>query len=130
MTDYHVNVTIKFRMDFNGTGEMNILAFPNVVKAFGEHISSVFHNNNDIESYITGDLNFDLNCPFATLKYVFSCYDENEEEAESFAEYVLDKTVKSELESFGCKIIKMNFEAEEADMSWYDKFEDAIFGVV
>ena len=36
--------------------------------------------------------------------------------------------VKKELESFGCKIRKIDCKAEEADMSWLDALEDQIFG--
>ncbi len=41
------------------------------------------------------------------LEYTFSCHDENEAEAESFSEYSV-QCVKKELESFGCKIRKID----------------------
>jgi len=61
------------------------------------------------------------------LEYTFSCHDENEAEAESFSAYCV-RCVQKELEGFGCKIRKIDCKAEEADMSWLDELEDAIFG--
>ena len=48
-------------------------------------------------------------------------------EAESFSTYSV-QCVQEALEEFGCKIRKIECKAEEADMTWLDRLEDAIFG--
>ena len=35
---------------------------------------------------------------------------------------------RKKLEAFGCKVGKIDCKAEEADMTWLDQLEDAIFG--
>lgn len=130
MLDYDVKVTIKFRLSFDPEGEMNSLAIPQVFEGFAEHVRDTFEIWEDgfFSNYINSNLDFGLNFPHVTLTYNFSCHDESPEEAESFAEYVLSKDFKECLTSFGCEITKMTFEAEEADMSWYDEFEARLFG--
>ena len=54
-------------------------------------------------------------------------HDENEAEAESFSAYCV-RGIQDKLEEFGCKIRKIDCVAEEADMTWLDRLEDAIFG--
>ena len=61
------------------------------------------------------------------MEYTFTCHDESKEEAESFSDYCV-KSVRKDLESFGCKLTGTHCTAEEADMTWQDRMEDAVFG--
>lgn len=126
--DYDVTTMVKFRLDFDGNGEMNLLALPDVQRAFASHVQKVFQANDTLRDYVTSDLDFSFDGRHCGLKYTFSCFDENEAEAESFSQYCVRK-VQKELESFGCKLLDINCTTEEADMTWLDQLEDAIFGL-
>ena len=102
--DYDVQTKVSFRLDFDGSGEFNMLLLPDIQKQFVQHVKKVYEKDD-----------------------TFSCHDENKAEAESFSDYCV-RGVQKELEGFGCKIRKIDCKAEEADMSWYEAFEDAVFG--
>ena len=93
-----------------------------------QHVKKVYEKDDTLGSgYVSSDLNFHFDGRMVQLEYTFSCHDENEAEAESFSDYCV-RGVKKELEGFGCKIRKIDCKAGEADMSWLDALEDAIFG--
>ena len=127
--DYDVQTTVNFRLDFDGSGEFNILLLPDIQKQFVQHVKEVFERDDTLGKsyYVTSDLNFHFDGRMVQLEYTFSCHDENEAEAESFSAYCV-RDVQEALEGFGCKIRKIDCKAEEADTSWLDQLEDAIFG--
>ena len=126
--DYDVQTKVSFRLDFDGSGEFNMLLLPDVQKQFVQHVKEVYERDDTLgNGYISSDLNFHFDGRNVQLEYTFSCCDENEAEAESFSAYCV-RCVQKELEGFGCKIRKIDCKAEEADMSWLDELEDAIFG--
>ena len=126
--DYDVQTKVSFRLDFDGSGEFNMLLLPDIQKQFVQHVKKVYEKDDTLGSgYVSSDLNFHFDGRMVQLEYTFSCHDENEAEAESFSDYCV-RGVQKELEGFGCKIRKIDCKAEEADMSWLDALEDAIFG--
>ena len=125
--DYEVLTKVSFRLDFDGNGEMNLLLMPEIRHAFANHVRDVFERNETLRDYVSGDLNFRFSGSMVFLEYMFSCCDENEVEAESFSEYCV-REVQKELESYGCRMIQVQCRAKEADMTWWNQFEDAVFG--
>ena len=126
--DYDVQTKVSFRLDFDGSGEFNLLLLPDVQKQFAQHVKKVYERDNTLgNGYVSSDLNFHFDGRMVQLEYPFSCHDENEAEAESFSAYCV-RCVQKEPEGFGCKIRKIDCKAEEADMTWLDQLEDAIFG--
>lgn len=128
MKDYDVHTKVKFWLDFDSSGEFNMLLLPEIQKQFVQHVKEVYEQDETLgESYISSDLDFHLEGRMVQLEYTFSCHDENEAEAESFSAYCV-RGIQDKLEEFGCKIRKIDCVAEEADMTWLDRLEDAIFG--
>lgn len=125
--DYDVRTKVTFLLNFDGSGEVNILALPDVQRAFAEHVRNVFQQDETLGDYIDGDLTFQFDGRRAEVEYTFSCYDESQEEAESFSEYCV-QSVREDLEAFGCKLCQIRCTADEADMTWLDQLEDAVFG--
>ena len=126
--DYEVQTKVQFWLDFDGSGDFNMMLLPDIQKQFVQHVKEVYQQDDTLgHGYISSDLNFQFDGRKVQLEYTFFCHDENEAEAESFSEYCV-QCVKKELESFGCKIRKIDCKAEEADMSWLDALEDQIFG--
>ena len=60
------------------------------------------------------------------VEYAFSCYDENEAEAESFSNYCL-QNIRQGLEEQGYTMEKVTCEASEMDMTWLDRMEEIWF---
>nr|WP_325296554.1 hypothetical protein [uncultured Oscillibacter sp.] len=126
--DYDVQTKVSFRLDFDGSGEFNMLLLPDVQKQFVQHVKEVYEQDNTLGSgYVSSDLNFQFDGRTVKLEYTFTCHDENKAEAESFSAYCV-RCVQKELEEFGCKVQKIDCKAEEAEMAWLDQLEDAIFG--
>ena len=126
--DYDVQTKVRFRLDFDGSGEFNTLLLPEVQKQFVQHVKEVYEKDDTLgNGYISSGLNFQFDGRTVKLEYTFTCHDENKAEAESFSAYCV-RCVQKELEEFGCKVQKIDCKAEEADMSWLDQLEDAIFG--
>ena len=126
--DYDVQTKVTFRLDFDSSGEFNTLLLPDVQKQFAQHVKKVYEQDDTLgNGYISSDLDFHFDGRTVQLEYTFSCHDENEAEAESFSDYCV-RCVQKELEAFGCKVRKIDCKAEEADMTWLDQLEDAIFG--
>lgn len=124
--DYDVRTKVTFMLDFDGSGDFNTLLLPDVQKQFAQHVKEVFEHD-EMKGSISSDLDFHFNGRIVQLEYTFSCHDENKAEAESFSEYCV-QNIQKELEEFGCKIRKIGCKAEEADMTWLDMLEDAVFG--
>ena len=40
--DYDVQTTVNFRLDFDGSGEFNMLLLPDVQKQFVQHVKEVY----------------------------------------------------------------------------------------
>ena len=126
--DYDVQTTVNFRLDFDGSGEFNVLLLPDIQKQFTQHVKEVYERDDTLGSgYVSSNLNFHFDGRMVQLEYTFSCHDENAAEAESFSAYCV-RCIQEKLEGFGCKIRKIDCKAEEADMSWLDQLEDKIFG--
>lgn len=126
--DYDVHTKVRFRLNFDGSGDFNMLMLPDIQKQFVQHVKKVYERDDTLgNGYISSDLNFSFDGRMVQLEYNFSCHDENEAEAESFSSYCV-QCVQKELEAFGCKIRKVDCKAEESDMSWLDRLEDAAFG--
>ena len=126
--DYDVQTKVKFRINYDSAGEFNALLIPDIQKQFAQHVKEVFEQDATLGGgYVSSNLNFHFDGRTAQLEYTFSCHDENEAEAESFSKYCV-RGVQEELEEFGCKIRKIECKAEEADTSWLDRLEDAVFG--
>lgn len=111
-SDFEVSTRVRFTLDFDGNGEMNLLALPDVQQAFAERVKEVFQADDTLKDYVTGDLNFRFDGRRCCLAYTFSCFDENEAEAESFSQYCV-RGVQKELEAFGCKLTGIDCTAEE-----------------
>lgn len=126
--DYDVQTKVRFQLDFDGSGDFNMLLLPDIQKQFVQHVKKVYEQDDTLgNGYISSNLDFHFDGRTVQLEYTFSCHDENEAEAESFSTYCV-QCVRKELEAFGCKIRKIDCKAEEADTSWLDQLEDAIFG--
>ncbi len=122
--DYDVQTTVNFRLDFDGSGEFNVLLLPDIQKQFTQHVKKVYERDDTLGSgYVSSNLNFHFDGRMVQLEYTFSCHDENAAEAESFSAYCV-RCIQEKLEGFGCKIRKIDCKAEEADMSWLDQLED------
>ena len=126
-SDYDVCTKATFRLDFDGSGELNLLALPDAQRAFANHVRDVFQRDGTLGGgYVHGDLSFQFHGRRTELEYTFSCHDESAEEAESFSTYCL-RTVQSDLEAFGCQLRQIRCTAKEADMTWLDQLEDKVF---
>lgn len=125
--DYNVATKITFWLNFMGGNDLNDLAFPDVYQAFTDHVKEVFQEDDTLKDYVSSNLDFHFDGRKCRLEYTFSCHDESEAEAESFSEYCV-RDVQEELEAFGCRLSTINCSAQEADMTWLDELEDAIFG--
>lgn len=126
MRDYSVDTKVYFLLTFNSP-EFNSLILRDVQSAFAAHVKAVFEKDETLREYISGDLDFWCQGRKVDLHYKFECHDENSAEAESFSRYCVNG-VRRSLESFGCQITGIDCKAEESDMSWYEAFEDAVFG--
>ena len=126
-TDYDVRTKVSFKLDFDGSGELNLLALPDVQRTFAGHVQNVFQQDDTLGSYVQGDLTFQFDGRRVDLEYTFTCHDESKEEAESFSDHCV-KSVRKDLESFGCNLTGIHCTAEEADITWLDRLEDAVFG--
>lgn len=128
MKDYDVSTRVSFLIQCDSP-EFNGLLLPDIRERFVKHVQAVYEQDSTLgNGHIEGDLNFSFQGNRTVhLDYVFQCHDENEAEAESFSRYCVHD-VKRELEAFGCKVTGIDCKAGEMDMSWYEAFEDAIFG--
>ena len=85
--DYDVHTKATFLLGFDGSGELNLLALPDVQRAFAGHVRDVFQRDGTLGGgYVHGDLSFQFQGRRAELEYTFSCHDESAEEAEAASE--------------------------------------------
>ena len=98
--DYDVQTKVRFRLDFDGSGEFNTLLLPDVQKQFVQHVKEVYQRDDTLgNGYISSDLNFQFDGRTVRLEYTFTCHDENKAEAESFSAYCV-RCVQKELDEF------------------------------
>lgn len=129
MTDYDVNVKVGIKL-FLDSPDFDASVLSVVQQAFANDVTEVFRNDETLYSYVQGDLHFkpeETDGTLITLSYRILCHNENEEEAESWAEYMFND-VKDQVEALGCKVTSISCSAEESDMSWYDDLENKLFG--
>lgn len=89
-------------------------------------IQTAFLNDESLKGYITSDLTLRfLDGYKVRVEYEFSCYDENEQEAEGFSNYCV-KGVQSRLEELGYRMESISSKAEEMDMGWLDELESMV----
>ena len=75
--DYNVQTKVKFRLDFDGSGEFNTLLLPDVQKQFVQHVKEVYEQDDTLgNGYVSSDLNFRFDGRMVQLEYTFSCHDE------------------------------------------------------
>ena len=99
--DYDVQTKVRFRLDFDGSGEFNTLLLPDIQKQFVQHVKEVYQRDDTLgNGYISSDLNFQFDGRTVRLEYTFTCHDENKAEAESFSAYCV-RCVQEALEGFG-----------------------------
>ncbi len=126
MCDYSVDTKVSFLLTFNSS-EFNSLILRDVQSAFAAHVKAVFEKDETLREYVSGDLDFWCQGRKVDLHYKFERHDEDSAKAESFSRYCVNG-VRQSLESFGCQITGIDCKAEEADMSWYEAFENAVHG--
>ena len=87
-------------------------------------IQTAFLNDESLKGYITSDLTLRfLDGYKVRVEYEFSCYDENEQEAEGFSNYCV-KGIQSRLEEL---MEGISSKAEEMDIGWLNELESMVF---
>ena len=57
--DYDVQTKVKFRLDFDGSGEFNVLLLPDIQKQFTQHVKKVYERDDTLGSgYVSSNLSF------------------------------------------------------------------------
>ena len=126
MKDYTVNTAITFHTGFDDR-ECNCLMYEGMKEKIKNDIQTAFLNDESLKGYITSDLTLRfLDGYKVRVEYEFSCYDENEQEAEGFSNYCV-KEVQSRLEKLGYRMECVSSKAEEMDMGWLDELESIVF---
>ena len=118
MKDYTVNTAITFHTGFDDR-ECNRLMYEGMKEKIKNDIQTAFLNDESLKGYITSDLTLRfLDGYKVRVEYEFSCYDENEQEAEEICNYCI-KGVHSRLEELGYRMDCISSKAEEVDTgSW------------
>ena len=124
--DYNVHTDVRIRLNFDGTGEMNILAMPAVQSSFADQVASLFRDDRTLSEHVSGNLDFAFDGRNARIQYTFSCHDDSPAEAESFSRFCLNH-IKNRLQGFKCRVQSVTCHAEEADMTWLDELEGRLF---
>ena len=89
MKDYTVNTAITFHTGFDDR-ECNRLMYEGMKEKIKNDIQTAFLNEESLNGYITSDLTLRfLDGYKVRVEYEFSCYDENEQEAEGFCNYCI-----------------------------------------
>ena len=126
LKDYTVNTAITFHTGFDDR-ECNCLMYEGMKEKIKNDIQTAFLNDESLKGYITSDLTLRfLDGYKVRVEYEFSCYDENEQEAEGFSNYCV-KGVQSRLEELGYRMESISSKAEEMDMGWLDELESMVF---
>lgn len=126
MKDYEVRTSVLFHTGFSD-GECNCLMFDGMKEKIVKDIKTAFEKNKKLAENITSDLTFSFSGYKAKVEYTFSCYDENEAEAESFSRYCL-RAIKEKLQDQGYQMEQITCKAGEMDMGWLDRLEGMWFG--
>lgn len=126
MRDYEVNTTVIFNTGFDDR-ECNELMFKDMKDKIVNDIRGVLEEDETLAEHITGSLTFSFSGYKVTVKYIFSCNDENEAEAESFSNYCLEG-VRDRLLDEGYTMERITCQANEMDMEWLDRLENLWFG--
>lgn len=126
MKDYTVNTAITFHTGFDDR-ECNCLMYEGMKEKIKNDIQTAFLNDERLKGYITSDLTLRfLDGYKVRVEYEFSCYDENEQEAEGYSNYCV-KGVQSKLEELGYHMKCISSKAEDMDMGWLDELESMVF---
>lgn len=126
MKDYTVNTAITFHTGFDDR-ECNCLMYEGMKGKIKNDIQTAFLNDERLKGYITSDLTLRfLDGYKVRVEYEFSCYDENEQEAEGYSNYCV-KGVQSKLEELGYHMECISSKAEDMDMGWLDELESMVF---
>ena len=126
MKDYTVNTAITFHTGFDDR-ECNCLMYEGMKEKIKNDIQTAFLNDERLKGYITSDLTLRfLDSYKVRVENEFSCYDENEQEAEGYSNYCV-KGVQSKLEELGYHMGCISSKAEDMDMGWLDELESMIF---
>ena len=126
LKDYTVNIAITFYTGFDDR-ENNCLMYEGMKEKIKNDIQTAFLKDENLKGYITSDLTLRfLDGYKVRVEYEFSCYDENEQEAEGFSNYCV-KGVQSSLEELGYRMECVSSKAEEMDMGWLDELESMVF---
>ena len=57
--DYDVQTKVRFRLDFDSSGEFNALLLPDIQKQFAQHVKGVYEQDSTLGSgYVSSNLNF------------------------------------------------------------------------
>lgn len=126
MKDYEVKTSVLFDTGFSD-GECNCLMFDGMKEKIVGDIKAAFESDKQLAENITSDLTFSFPGYKARVEYTFSCYDENEAEAESFSSYCL-RAIEEKLQEQGYRMEKVTCKAGEMDMGWLDRIEGMWFG--
>ena len=126
LKDYTVNTAITFYTGCDDR-ENNCLMYEGMKEKIKNDIQTAFLKDENLKGYITSDLTLRfLDGYKVRVEYEFSCYDENEQEAEGFSNYCV-KGVQSSLEELGYRMECVSSKAEEMDMGWLDELESMVF---
>lgn len=126
MKDYTVNTAITFHTGFDDR-ECNCLMYEGMKEKIKNDIQTAFLNDERLKGYITSDLTLRfLDGYKVRVEYEFSCYDENEQEAEGYSIYCV-KGVQNRLEELGYRMQCISSKAEDMDMGWLDELESMVF---
>ena len=105
MKDYCIEVRASFLLNAGGSGEHGS-------QAFAQHVEDVFAREEALWNNTIGDLEVQADGQKAQIRYLFASRGEDEAKAELLAADCV-RNVQKELESFGCKLEKLECAAEE-----------------
>ena len=101
LKDYTVNTAITFHTGFDDR-ECNRLMYEGMKEKIKNDIQTAFLNEESLNGYITSDLTLRfLDGYKVRVEYEFSCYDENEQEAEGFCNYCIKGVQKPQRQIAG-----------------------------
>lgn len=121
MRDYEVNTSILIDTNFDDR-ECNELMFREMKPKIAKEISALFEKDESLSEHIASTLNFKFKGYKVWLDYLFTCHDENEDEAQSFSQSCIETNIKDELEELGYSIEQIYCEAQEMEIAWYEEF--------
>ncbi|WP_455437657.1 hypothetical protein [Hungatella hathewayi] len=126
MMDYEVRTAILLDTGFDDR-ECNCFMFDGRKREIADEIWSVIKSDKRLSEYITDDLEVQFHGYKVRVGYTFSCNDENEKDAESFAESCTHD-IQDKLKELGYEVKRITCIASEMDMGWLDRLEQMWFG--